>query len=378
MKNFTFILILLVLLISFRSFGQSNSIEIWIRAFIPNPENAGGGSGYILALPSGGSAVKIHNVDPSIPLSNICFLTDNRGFSDKTNVTSRLETKFRISLNGDGTGKVTPVQYRTISEITKEVDCDTGAILAQKMGSIDMDVVGAPAVADGVVQVVGQVRGTNLLTPLGAAGPSINYDFDLKWNPSTSTVVAAINIGSFPAHELYARQPGGRWVPIFQQLPVSKPWTLGFLGGSPFGITQSRIVTTKVIPGIMGNWQTPAPEKRFTLEFVGKKVKWTERSPSGATLTKEVDMMEISDGKFKIERANTEDVLKFLGFQPTLCSEILARGPNPSFIMLNFDGDIFTCEWNGLIAIKGTNAHLQELVQPGVRPPKIYNLNQIP
>jgi len=376
MKNYTFLLTLLILLIGFRSFSQSNSVEIWIRAFIPNPENAGGGSGYIHALPSGGSAVKIHNFNQSLP--NICFLTDNRGFSDKTNVTSRLETKFRISLNSDGTGKVTPIQSRTISEMTKKVDCNTGTVLDQKMGSVDMDAVGAPAVADGVVQVIGQVRGTNLLTPLGAAGPSINYDFDLKWTPSTSTVVAAINIGSFPAHEVYARQPGGKWVPLFQQLPISKPWTLGVAGGSPFGINQSRIVTTKVIPGIGGNWQTPGPDKRFTLGFEGKKVKWTERSPSGATLTKEVDIEEISDGKFKIERDNTEDVLTFLGFQPSLRAEILAKGPNPSFIILNFDGETFTCEWNGLIAIKDANAHLQDLVQPGVRPPKIYNLNQIP
>lgn len=225
MKNTT----LIFLLLSANTFcmGQSNSVEIWIRAFIPDPQNSGGGAGYISQLPTSGSSVSLHNFDSSIP--NICFATDHRGFSDNSNVTSRLETKFTITLNSDGTGKVTPKQNRTIAGLTKKVDCSTGTILDQRIGSVDDDIIGEPAVADGNIQVIGQVKGTNLLTPLGVSGPSINYNFAIQWKPSTSTLIAAVTIGSFPAYEMYARQSNGKWTKIIQQLPISIPWTLGYV-----------------------------------------------------------------------------------------------------------------------------------------------------
>jgi hypothetical protein len=356
------------------TYGQSNSVEIWIRAFIPNPQNAGGGAGYIKQLPTGESAVTLHNFDQSLP--NICFATDQRGFSDNAGTSSRLETKFTITLNSDGTGKVTPSQGRTTAGMTKKLDCQTGSVLDQKMGSVDNDIIGAPSTADGTVQVIGQIKGTNVLTPLGAAGPSINYDFDIQWKPSTSTLISTITISSFPAYEMYARQPGGKWTTILQQQPIGIPWTLGFIGGTPFGLHLSNISATKTVEGISGRWQTPLPEQRFSLEFSGKKVKWTEKNPSGTTLTKEVNISELPDGKFKIERPNTDEVLSFLGFQPSLRAEIIARNPQPSFIIFYWSGDKLIAEWNGLIATKDANAHLRELIQPGVRPPKIYELSK--
>ena len=369
------ILFLLTLSASSPSFAQSNSIEIWIRAFIPNSLNSGGGSGFINQLPTGGSSVSLHNLDPSLP--NICFITDDRGFSDNTAVTSRLETKFTITLNADGTGKVAPSQGRTISGLTQKVDCSTGVVLEQKMGSVDDDIIGAPTVADGTVQVIGQIKGTNLLTTLGAAGPSINYNFDLQWKPSTATLISAMTIGSFPAYEVYARQPGGKWTAIIHQLPIGIPWTLGWVGGTPFGINLSRIVETKTVFGISGKRQTPMPEQRFTFEFAGKKVKWTEKNQSGSKLTKEVDIKELPNGKFKIERVNNDEVLAFLGFQQSLRAEILARNPQPSFIILSLNNDKIIAEWNGLIATKDANAHLREIIQPGIKPPKIFELSEV-
>lgn len=369
------LLFAILLFTSIYTFGQSNSVEIWIRAFIPNPQNSGAGVGYIFQNLNGESTVSLHNFDQSLP--NICFATDQRGFSDNNATTSRLETKFIITLNSDGTGKITPSQGRTTSGLTKKVDCSTGSIIEQKMGSIDDDIIGTPAVADGIVQIIGQVKGTNLLTPLNAAGPSINYNFDIQWKPSTSTLIAALTISSFPAYEMYARQPGGKWTTIFQQLPIGIPWTLGYVGGTPFGLNLSNIVETKTINGITGKWQTPLPEQRFSIEFTGKKVKWSEKNQTGITFIKETDITEISDGKFKIERPNNEEVLTFLGFQSSLRSEILARNPQPSFIIFYWNGDKLIAEWNGLIATKDTNAHLRELIQPGVRPPKIYDLSKL-
>lgn len=364
------LLVIMALSGSIFSFAQSNSIEIWMRAFIPDPQNAGGGAGFIKAMPNGGSSVSLHNINQSIP--NMCFVTDNRGFSDNTNGTSRLETKFILTLNSDGTGKFSPSQNRTTASVTKKADCSTGNILEQKMGSVDRDDIGNPSVAGDVVQLIGQVQGRNLLTPLGTNGPSIDYSFDIQWDPKTSTLIAALTIGSFPAFEMYARQPNGAWTPIIKQLPTGTPWQLG---ADAFGINSSRIVETKVVNGLTGKWQSPMPEQRFTLEFQGKKVKWTEKNSSGATLSKEVGITEISEGKFKIERPNNDEVLTFLGFQPTLRSEILARNPQPSFIIFYRTGDKLMTEWNGLIATKDANAHLKELIQPGVKPPKLFELS---
>lgn len=365
-------LCIIILVTSILASGQSNSVDIWLRAFIPDPQNAGGGTGYINALPNGGSSVRLLNVNSSLP--NLCFATDNRGFSDDSGVSSRLETKFTLTLNADGTGKVAPLQNRTSAAITKKIDCSGGNILEQKAGSVDRDTIGNPATADGTVQIIGQVEGRNLLTPFGSVGPAIDYSFDLKWKPSTSMLTSTVTVGSFPAFEMYARQPGGKWMPIIRRLPTGTPWTLG---ADAFGINSSNLTETKTVSGITGKWQSPLPEQRFTLEFQGKKVKWIEKNQSGAVLTKETDITEISNGKFKIERPNTDDVLMFLGFQAGLRAEILARNPLPSFIVFTRNNDKLVAEWYGLLAVKGADAHLKELVQPGTKPPKIYELNSI-
>lgn len=318
MKKIFFLFI--AFLVSLASAAQSKTVEIWIRAFIPDPQNAGGGTGYLHTLPTGGSSISLHNINNSLP--NMCYATDHRGFSNSSNSTSRLETRFSIThLNGN-TGKILPEKNRTTAAITKKLDCTTGAVLEQKMGSVDKDFIGTPAVADGTVQVIGQVQGKNLLTPAGSLGPAVDYSFDIQWNPGESSLKAAVTIGSFPAFEMYARQPHGNWLPVFQQLPTGAPWKLG---GDGFGINSTRIVTIKKIPGITGKWQTAMPEQRFTFEFTGNKVKWTEKNAAGVLLTHEAAATETTEGKIKIERPNSSEVLTFLGFQPALKSEILVK-----------------------------------------------------
>lgn len=355
--------------------AQSNSIEIWMRAFIPNPQNAGASANFIKQLPDGGSSVSLHYFDSSFPVPNICFATDDRGFSSDPTMTSRLETKFTLSLSPDGTGTVSTSPGGTTSSVTKKVDCKTGAVLDHITGSIDRDHIGIPAVADGTVQVLGQVQGTNMLTGIGAAGPSIDYSYDVQWNPSISTVTVKVTIASFPAFELYIRQPNGVWQPIIRQLPNGTPWALGTDG---YGIFSLYFDETKTVTGLNGIFKTPLPEQRFTLDIQGKKVKWTEKNTSGATLTKEVRIIELTDGKLKIERPNTDDVLAFLGFQPSLRAEITAQKPDPSFMVIYRNSDKLIAEWNGLTATKDNNAHLKELIQPGSRPAKIYDLIESP
>jgi len=375
--------------------AQSNSIEVWIRSFIPDVTHAGSASHTILNNPNGsGSLVQV--VPKDIPrigkiisaitpsscfdpdTDRICFLTDNRGFSSDPGSTARTDTKFTITFNTNGTATVSPGSGRTTTGITKRLNCATGAILAQMAGKIDRDVIGTPAVAGDLVQVIGQITATDQLVPCAPTllTPSADCSFDIKWNRSTTELNVDFTFGTFPAFEIYARQPGNSWVPVFQQLPLGEAWQLAG-DATGFNFATIRKTAAVKVPGLSGKWQSPAPELRFILEIVGNKVNWIERNSLGATLTKEVPILDLGNGNFRIERANDNEVLSFLGFQQNLRNEILARGPKPSFITFRKDAATINGEWNGLIVTKDNQAHLKELIQPGIRPPKIFIFSQI-
>ncbi len=226
--------------------GQSGAaVEVWMRAFIPNPANAGQASAFIVAVPapSIGSVVRLRGVDNAV--LDLCFATDNRSFSNAAATTARLETRLTISPTSSSAATVTPAANRTSAAVTKKVNCLTGSVLEQAPGDVVRDHLGAPAVADGTIQVIGQAEGRNVLTPLGNSGPAIDYSFDLQWKPATSTLTAAITYGVFPAFEVYARKPGGAWVAVLQHKPSGPPWKLA---GDAFGVTTERQVQTVLVP----------------------------------------------------------------------------------------------------------------------------------
>lgn len=363
------LILLLIFTASATNRAQSNSVEIWMRAFIPNPANAGAASSYILPTPSG-SLVRLV---PSSSFPIQCFATDHRGFGENASDTSRVETRFVLSLSSTGAGSVVPPSKPSTAAITKELNCSNGSFIRQAPGNIYRDAMGAPAAASGVVQVLGQITATNVLTPLGTLGPSIDYSFDFQWKPSTSTLTTSITVGSFPAFEIYARQPGGTWKAVLKHKPTGPPWLLGVDG---MGIQVVRYTDTSVIPRLSGIWESGPPENRFVLEFTGNKVMWSEKNPDGQVLKKESNLTYLVDGTIKIERANTDDVLTHLGFQSALRAEILARGPQNSFMLLTPNADKLTAAWNGLIATKTPAGKLDQLIQPGVRPAKIYQMSQ--
>jgi hypothetical protein len=350
--------------------AQSSSVEIWMRAFIPSPQHAGtAAQPYVVPNPSGaGSLVRLLAATSEFP--NQCFATDHRGFDATSQSTARLDTRFSIRLlAGTGTAAVLPSVTRTTASITRKVNCASGVLLQEGTGSVDRDTVGVPSVANATVQVAGQIQGRNLLTPLGGSGPSIDYSFDIQWAPETASLTTRTTHGSFPAFEVYARQPGGVWVAVQQQLPTGTPWSLG---GDSFGLNVVSAVSTVTIAGARGAWKTPLPERRFALEVSWGKAKWTEMNAAGATLTREVELKELPDGTFRIERPNDAGVLAFLGFQPSLRAEILARNPRPSFMILTLIGSALRGDWNGLMVTKDSNARLRELIQPGSRPPRSF------
>jgi hypothetical protein len=344
-----------------------------MRAFIPNPANGGAARSYLDPLPNGqpGSLVRLQDFHPT--WLNVCFATDHRGFSSAATSTARLETRLSLRLK-DGAVAVTPATARTTSGTTARVDCATGAITATKIGSVDRDALGVPAVADGAVQVAGQVTGTNRLVP-GGVSPSIDYSFDFIWKPSTSALTAKVTYGTFPAFEVYARQPGGPWVPVARDLPTGTPVALL---GDASGVPLAHQDVTVTIPGMNGKWRSAAPAQRFSIEISGTTAQWTERSAGGATLTRDVPLRELPDETFRIERPNDAEVLSFLGFQPALRGEILAQGPLPSYMILSWDGESVRGDWYGLLVTKDANAHLKSIAQPGSRPPALFPLARLP
>ena len=123
-----------------------------------------------------------------------------------------------------------------------------------------------------------------------------------------------------------------------------------------------------------GNWRSNDAPKRFALKINGPNIEWTESSSTGGVLVKNVQPAISSTGiAVRVERQNTDDVLQFLGFSnPTLRAEIIARNPEPSFLLLRRVDDTLAVEWHGLLVKKLANGHLESIVQPSQMPAKSF------
>lgn len=257
--------------------AQTGSVEIWMKAFTPDPD-------------------------------------------------SLVETKFILIPTGHGTAIVRAAAQGTSGDIS------------------------TPTVRDGAAHVNGQVMSI-----------SIDYSFDLRWQPFPGALTANVNISESPMFEMYARAPGHEWIEVVRGR------------GSGTSVTQlSEAVTLPVLDGI---WESDDAQRRFLLKIRGTSVAWTERDAAGGELTRQLPMW-FGDDAATISRANDAEVLAFLGFQPELRQQILARAPIPSFITLTIDEHGLLAEWFGVLAIKDKQDQLKTLVQPGDRKPKRFRLQR--
>jgi hypothetical protein len=117
-----------------------------------------------------------------------------------------------------------------------EANCSTGAQVATAPGEVVRDTIGNPAVADGIIQVIGQATGKNKLAASGFA-PTIDYSFDFRWSPGNKQLKASVSCGSFPALEVYARAKGTNWKLVMRHSPTGSPWNLA---GDALGINFER------------------------------------------------------------------------------------------------------------------------------------------
>lgn len=125
-----------------------------------------------------------------------------------------------------------------------------------------------------------------------------------------------------------------------------------------------------------GNWKSTDATGRFSLKIAGPDVDWTENG-NGALLKSISSDRSSSAELLKIERANTDDVLAFLGFSDkALRAEILAKNPEPSYILIKREGAKLVGEWHGLLVKKLANGRLDQIVQPGKGIPKFFDFSE--
>lgn len=347
--------------------GDVGAVEIWMRAFTPDPNNAGAAQASIVAAGAGRSALKLSLQTPDFE----CYATDQRGFSSDPATSARLETKFTLIPTGRGTAAVRPVSQRTSAATTTQIDCSTFASVRSENGRVDKDHLQAPVVRDGVAHVTGQVVSDNAIA-LAGHGPSIDYSFDLTWRPLPGELTATVSVGAFPAFEMYARTPGHEWVDVVRTLPTGTPRNSG---PRRLDVSVAQLTDSVTLPVLDGTWESADPHRRLLLAIHGASVTWTERNASGDELTRQVPMW-FGDDAATISRANDAEVLTFLGFAPKVREEILARAPIPSFITLSIDAEGLLAEWFGVLVIKDRQDRFKTLVQPGTRKPTRYRLQR--
>jgi hypothetical protein len=243
-------------------------------------------------------------------------------------------------------------------------------------------------------------------------GNRIGYTVELPWKENQS-FVSCIPVGSFPGILRYdkpdhwriqlndvPKRPGiqihmgnhtsdsegcilvgtqvdatGCSIPAGKSKPAYEALRARFYGARDPNLTPDKAIIVEVVSPIEGEWTSTDPQSRWNLKFEGTRLTWIERTETGnAIVVKQtVDPMSQS---FRIERPNSDDILKLLSFNDEMRHEILNRNPSASFMDITVNGNKLTSKWNGLLATKKPNGHFRELKQPGTTPEKVFLLTR--
>lgn len=126
-----------------------------------------------------------------------------------------------------------------------------------------------------------------------------------------------------------------------------------------------------------GNWQSSDSAGRFRVEIDGPRVVWTEKGANGQYVVTVHTATVSTPSEIRIERANDEATLTFLGFSSAaLRAQILARGAQPSYFSFRRNGDQLIGDWHGLLIKKRADGSLESIVQPKDQPAKIFTFRQ--
>ena len=196
-------------------------IKLWVNAFIPNTV---GGSRRIRRGPFGG-----HSVFPSPPHPahwNSCFETDDRGFSN------RLGASSRVKVTADIDTLQHSVASTQASDLTFEVDCDTGVLKCSLMPSPSVSVWLLPAVATLGNRIILYVS-FSANDPCVTGSPNLAFRGIVTIDKNARTFTLRGSDTFYPAFEMYA-DFGSGVTTIFRQSPiVDSPFALLVPGLSP-------------------------------------------------------------------------------------------------------------------------------------------------
>lgn len=141
--------------------AESDRVRIWMKAFIPNVHAAN--PDLIMPVPGRSGRWMIHGpkvLGLELLGSDVCFMTDHRGFDSNPNATAKVTTDFTIIFDG----KSATIEPREREEahqpgLSRKVFCSSGdpadeprkASFSRPGG---VRARGNPAVGDGVVQTI--------------------------------------------------------------------------------------------------------------------------------------------------------------------------------------------------------------------------------
>jgi hypothetical protein len=200
-----------------RSTGQGfPKLDIWIRAFIPDAISDE--PGYIRTIhgPQGQNWTAIPS--PSPLDSDICYLTDQRGFSTDPGVTSRMWSHATLS--------PTASQTHDTGQ-THAVKCKTGAdVCVDKAKATGMS-FSFDSVINNVLIDINAAASNPCITPNWVA-PNIEYKGRFQINLATGDIKFDGSVRKFPAYEAYVILSGKPPVIVFRQDAVGTVLNLAF------------------------------------------------------------------------------------------------------------------------------------------------------
>ena len=187
----------------------------------------------------------------------------------------------------------------------------------------------------------------------GLLGGKLAFFFGVKlWRSLQTGIVKLVNDHAGQAEVSPATSTRVRWADVKSLHTPTGAWT-EFL--------------------LTGKWDSDDDAMRFSLELDGTNGKWTERSPTGAVLTRDVTVRQI-DGQLRIYRENDDQTVKFL-FREPLRAQILMLNPHSSYLVLSRDGEAVTGKWFGLKA--STNGDVVTgISQPEVQPGTVFTFSR--
>jgi hypothetical protein len=200
-----------------------SNVRVWINAFIPRDI-----IGLTLRVPAGPHAGKTMLGEPTF-ISD-CFLTDQRGFSDRFGASSRMRQRVSVDVSRE---PFTLVDHTKVCDATHEVDCEDGDEECIDSGDTDRMRASVSSVAGSLGMSALRVHFESAANnPCFGGSPDIDYRGHVTIDLLVRRIDFEILVDSFPAFEMYAQVDGGSPVVLFRR-PPPRGNTPGDLPGGP-------------------------------------------------------------------------------------------------------------------------------------------------